>query len=123
MKVSPKPLIVLLIAFFSGNAMACSPPPPSKAFAREGRNVIIGKVNGRGFVQPREAGMPEMLISVERVELLSGKAPSVVTAVVPCAFPLALGARVVVVTFDHRRYVYPAEMYEESFRSVHDSKR
>ena len=99
------------------------PPLPSEAFAREGRNVIIGKVDGASFVQNRNDAAPEMLIRIERLEILSGKAPIVVTAVVPCAMPLAPGERVVVATFYGRRYVYPADMYEESFRNAHHRKR
>ena len=118
-----KLLWLLVLHSASGAAFACTPPLPDERLAREGRNVIIGKVVSPGFTQSRPDGMPEMLVKIERLEILSGRTPATVSAVSPCALPLQLGERVVVATFAGRRYVYPADMYEESFKQVHRRER
>ena len=115
--------LLSVVALGNGQAIACTPPFPSEAMAREYRNVILGKVDSSGFTQQRGDAAAELLIRVERLEILSGNTPGTVTAVVPCSVPLRLGERVIVATHNGRRFVYPADMYEKSFRSIHDRKR
>ena len=130
MKLLRQAAIVLAIAMATGDAAACMPAFPSDDLARDGRNVIIGVVLSSATVaRPTGApaigitstnsmslAAPEMLVKVQVLEVLHGKAPATVTAVSPCRLPLKRGERVVVGTYEGRRAAYPADMYEQSFR-------
>jgi len=128
----------LLLGFLPAqNVHACMGAFPSESLAKKGRNIVVGTVLSTKFVErptnaavvgvastnSRSLSQPEMLAKVEVQEILKGKAPGVVTAVSPCSFPLKIGERVVVATYDGRRVVFPSHMYEASFRSVYGDER
>jgi hypothetical protein len=130
-------VLVLAVSMVIGEAAACTSPFPSKEHAREGRNVIIGVALSSARVA-RPAGAPaigiassnsmslaapELLVRVQVLEVIHGKAPATVTAVSPCHLPLKPGERVLVATYSGRRAVYPADWYEQSFRTVYRSAR
>ena len=133
MKRLPFACWVLLGVAFVSEAFACTVAPADDEFARSGRNVIIGTVVSTKFAaRPSNASVGaiaststhqlgdfELLVKVKVRETLHGTAPSVVTAVSPCALPLQGGERVVVATYSGRRNVFPASMYEHSFRAVY----
>ena len=137
MKIHSHTTIILLLAVLSMPASACMPAFPSEQLAREGRNVLVGTVESSSFV-PRPTGTggipltssnsrsqaaPELLVKVRTLEILAGKAPALVTGVSPCHLPLQVGERVVVATYYGRRVVFPADMYEDSYRAVYPRGR
>ena len=137
MKYLRKPALLVLALIVPSQVLACIPAFPSEQLAREGRNVVIGEVEntypserpvgatvaGLSSTNSRSLASPELLVKVKGIEVLTGMAPRVITAVSPCALPLQPGERVVVATYNGRRIVYPADMYEESFRAAHGRKR
>jgi hypothetical protein len=137
MKTQSRTTIISLLLAASAPASACMPVSPSDEFAREGRNILVGTVESTRFAErpantggipltssnSRSQAAPEFLVKVKTLEVLGGKAPAVVTAISPCHLPLQVGERVVVATYNNRRVVFPAEMYEQSYRSAHTSGR
>ena len=123
MKLKFLPIVAILSILFAGKALACQPPIPTNGFAKIFSNVAIGTIAGPGFVQRIPNAEPELLFKVKRIEILSGTVPATINAVAPCGAPFNVGERVVVATYQGRRSVYPADMYEESFRAVHGRKR
>jgi hypothetical protein len=124
---------LLFLALFAGQAAACMPAFPSEELAREGRNILIGKVESTrvaprpkaasapalSSIDTRQLAAPELLVNVRMIRLLSGRAPATVTAVSPCQLPLKPGEKVVVATYSGRRVAFPANMYEESYLKVY----
>ena len=130
-------VLLFPLAIFAGEAFACMPAFPSEELARGGRNVLVGTVESKSFVQRppgasvaglsstnnRSLAKPELLVRIRTLQLIHGKATPVITAVSPCALPLRVGERVVVATYSGRRIAFPADMYEESFRRAHAHDR
>ena len=125
--------IFILLAIAAGPIFACTFASPSEELAREGKNILVGTVQGSTFVaRPKGASTPalartnshslarpELLVKVKKIEMLHGTAPPVVTAVSPCVLPVQVGDRVVVATYSGRRVAFPADWYEDSYRKVY----
>ena len=123
MKLTCRLTLIALSLLFAGRASACQPPIPTPGFAKIFKNVVIGTIASPGFVQHMPNAGPELLFKIQRIQILSGTAPATITAVAPCGIPYQVGERVVVGTYMGRRSVYPADMYEESFRTAHRGER
>ena len=108
---------LVLMLCLHGGAEACEPYPPSVDYAREASFVAIGHV-----IDDREDGV-ELRVRVQVSEVLVGKPAEKLEAVSPCHIPVERGERVVVARIGEWLLVYPATMYEESFREAFAANR
>ena len=96
------------------DALACTPPLPSESLASDAQSAAIGYVVG----VDRSSDKTKLVATVKVKNLLWGKLGSTVFGSVPCSAPISSGERVVVGNFGGQLVVYPADMYEESFRAA-----
>jgi hypothetical protein len=95
-------------------SMACEPLGPSVAYAREATFAAIGHEAGQhtlSYPHPLQ-----LIVRVAVNETLVGDPVAHVDAVSPCVFPIRPHEEVVVARIDGSLVVYPAEIYEKSFR-------
>jgi hypothetical protein len=108
---------VLLAITLSGTSLAsvaCTPFEPSVSYAQQASFAAVGHAVSNRWVSSRG----ELRVSVAVDKVLVGHAPGRSEGVSPCAFPIKEGARVVVARIRGELVVYPADMYERSFRQA-----
>jgi|SRR5690348_13824383 len=95
-------------------SMACTPMDPSVAYARQATFAAIGhEVGQRTLSYPHPL---QLIVRVSVSETLFGEPVAHVDAVSPCVFPLRPHEKVVVARIQGKLVVYPADLYEQSFR-------
>jgi hypothetical protein len=137
MRVIGQLLLVVVLGAATGSAVACIPEPPTEALAIEAEAVSAGIIQSTSLVKrpvgapvvglastnSRSLAMPELIAKVNVSDRMLGNDPGTVDAVLPCVLPLQAGERVIVATLRGRRVAFPADMYEEVFRSVYGQGR
>lgn len=108
---------LLLAITLSGTSLAsaaCTPFEPSVPYAQRASFAAVGRALSNHWINSRG----ELRVRVAVDQVLVGHAPSNTEGVSPCAFPINDGERVIVAQIYGELVVYPADMYERSFRQA-----